>query len=210
MEVTGSILNRKWLLCLILWMVHAWHYGSCDLAEFTDGLDFYSYNVIDISGNDMSLEKYRGKVSLVVNVASQCGYTQGHYQGLILLQEYFGSTEKFNVLAFPCDQFGHQEPGTDSEIMNFANHKMGANFPLFAKVNVKKEDVSPVWNYLTRNSGQTPTWNFWKYLVDHNGHVLSAWGPSTNPDQLYPAVRVAISNAEKEESSRRDESRKEL
>ncbi|BFZ00093.1 hypothetical protein BsWGS_03132 [Bradybaena similaris] len=197
--MASAVIKTISLLFIVLSLVHVWYFGSCETADHL--ADFYTYTVLDISGNSVSLEEYRGKVSLVVNVASQCGYTSNHYQGLASLQEHFASTHKFNVLAFPCNQFGNQEPGTNKDIMEFAKHRMGANFPLFAKVNVQGPEVSPAWRFLITHSGRVPTWNFWKYLVDHNGRVLKAWGPSTSPDQLYPDIREAISSIEQAQDS---------
>ncbi|CAG5117434.1 unnamed protein product [Candidula unifasciata] len=198
----ASAVNKNKCLLFVLSLMQVWYLGSCQASKTADHhSDFYSYSVLDISGKHVPLEAYRGKVSLVVNVASQCGYTHSHYQALIALQEHFSPTGKFTVLAFPCNQFGNQEPGTNQEIRMFATHRMGANFPLFAKVNVHGPEVSPAWSYLTTRSGHVPTWNFWKYLVDHNGHVLRAWGPSTSPDQLYPDIEEAINNIEQDQSN---------
>ncbi|XP_059162910.1 glutathione peroxidase 7-like [Physella acuta] len=166
-----------------------------------EGVDFYSFNVQDINNNIVSLEKYRGQVTLVVNVASECGYTEGHYRGLEQLQNTYATTQKFSVLAFPCNQFGEQEPGTHEEILHFATTTMGATFPLFAKVDVVGPKVPDAWSYLIKYSSKTPTWNFWKYLVDHNGHVLNAWGPSVNPQQLHSHIKDAINNIPQEQTN---------
>jgi len=205
MEIAISVLKKLWLLLCILTLLQVWDLGSCEFVEVNDDPDFYSYSVLDISGQNVSLEKYRGQVSLVVNVASQRGYTHGHYGALVLLQDHFVPTKKFNVLAFPCNQFGHQEPGTNKDILDFVTQKMRANFPLFSKINVQEPDISPAWSYLINYSGRAPTWNFWKYLVDHNGHVLNAWGPSTSPDQLYPNIQAAIDSIDKDKDDTRRE-----
>ena len=111
------------------------------------------------------------QISLVVNVASECGYTDQNYHELVSLQEDYHSSG-FNVLAFPCNQFGGQEPSANEEILKFAKDKYDVNFPMFAKVDVKGEDISKVYEYLTKTVLSTPTWNFCKYLVDRNGEVV--------------------------------------
>ena len=109
------------------------------------------------------------QVSLVVNVASQCGYTDTNYRGLVQLQRKFGA-HGFTVMAFPCNQFGSQEPGTMREILQFAED-YGVKFPIFSKVDITGEHASPVYEYLIGSSGNIPKWNFCKYLVDKGGHV---------------------------------------
>ncbi|XP_076440570.1 glutathione peroxidase 7-like [Babylonia areolata] len=167
----------------------------------TGELDFYSYTVMDIHENIISLEEYRGKVSLVVNVASACGYTDNHYKSLVRLQELLADTDRFNVLAFPCNQFGRQEPGSNLDIYDFATEKYGANFPLFAKVDVKGPSALDAWKYLSEQSGREPDWNFWKYLIDSNGKVVDAWGPWMDPDRLYNIISSTIRRAEKEDKA---------
>ncbi|GFS13559.1 glutathione peroxidase [Elysia marginata] len=175
----------------------------CEVTNET--LDFYSYTVEDIHGNAVSLEKFRGKVSLVVNVASECGYTDNHYSGMVLLQQTFAHTGRFNVLAFPCNQFGAQEPGSSKEIFNFAHDEKKINFPLFAKVNVRDKDVHPAWSYLTATSKEVPKWNFFKYLVDHNGVVVNVWGPQVDPEDVREDIQKAILDTYKNDGSSRDE-----
>ena len=111
------------------------------------------------------------QISLVVNVASECGYTDQNYRELVSLQEDYHSSG-FNVLAFPCNQFGGQEPAANEEILKFAKDKYDVNFPMFAKVDVKGEEISKVYEHLTKTVLSTPTWNFCKYLVDRNGEVV--------------------------------------
>ncbi|GFO13352.1 glutathione peroxidase [Plakobranchus ocellatus] len=180
---------------------------SKTLSSTTDDAqeDFYSFTANDIDGNPVSLAKYRGKVSLIVNVASECGYTDNHYRGMVLLQQTFGHTDKFNVLAFPCNQFGEQEPGSNKEIYQFAHDEMEINFPLFAKINVRDKNVHPAWLYLSTSSEEVPRWNFYKYLVDHNGHVIDVWGPQVDPEDLSQEIQKAISNIYVAESRGKDE-----
>jgi len=152
---------------------------------------FYSFNIKDINGNEYGLDRLKGTVSLVVNVASKCGYTDSHYKQLKKIHEALGWMG-FQVLAFPCNQFGQQEPGTNQEILDFANTKYLINFPMFAKVDVVGEKQSPAYQFLINQSQQEPTWNFWKYLVDGEGKVVGAWGPKTSVDAIYADVQKLV------------------
>nr|XP_032834525.1 glutathione peroxidase 7 [Petromyzon marinus] len=149
--------------------------------------DFYSHAATDIRGRRVDLEAYRGSVSLVVNVASECGYTQAHYGALQKLYRELGPTH-FKVLAFPCNQFGAQEPGSNSEVEAFARHTQGASFPLFAKSLVLGANAEPALRFLFDALGQEPRWNFWKFLVDADGRPVGAWGPDTPVEDLRPAI----------------------
>ena len=111
------------------------------------------------------------QVSLVVNVASECGFTNANYKELVNLQDLY-SSRGFTILAFPCNQFGQQEPATNKEIWDFADKNYNVNFPIFAKIDVKGERACEVYEYLTVSTGSTPTWNFCKYLVNQQGEVV--------------------------------------
>lgn len=111
------------------------------------------------------------QILLIVNVASECGYTDTNYKELVLLQDDHESNN-FAVLAFPCNQFGQQEPGSDVDIEKFAREKYNINFPLFSKVLVYGEDSSHLYEYLFETTGSKPSWNFAKYLVDRNGEIV--------------------------------------
>jgi len=161
-------------------------------VHLSDMHDFYSFHAMDIRGNDLSLDEFRGKVSLVVNVASECGYTDSHYKGLVKLYHILGYGGKFTVLAFPSDQFGGQEPGENAEIEAFAKDKYKVEFPMFAKVNVIGASAHPAWKSLAGQANQAPDWNFWKYLVDANGRVVEAWGPKTSVKDIFERVRSEV------------------
>ncbi|XP_033738981.1 glutathione peroxidase 7-like [Pecten maximus] len=161
----------------------------------TEEKDFYSFNTTDITGNPISLEQYRGKVSLIVNVASECGFTDDHYKGLVRLQEFYRK-EDFTVLAFPCNQFGAQEPASNYEIEKFARSTYRVDFPMFAKVNVLNDNVPDEWKYLIEQTGEPPNWNFWKYLVDRNGYLLNAWGPWVSVAEIYEDIKQAVEDNE--------------
>ncbi|CAC5386421.1 gpx [Mytilus coruscus] len=160
-----------------------------------DSRNFYSFTVLDSKGKGVDLGKYKGKITLVVNVASECGYTDNHYKALSKIHNHLVTTGRFSVLAFPCNQFGKQEPGTNEEIQKFAKDRYRAKFPVFGKVNVIESDVSPAWQYLIDETGEAPSWNFFKYLVNENGDVLHAWGAWTSVDEIYSVVQEAVTNA---------------
>ncbi|KAJ7986328.1 hypothetical protein DPEC_G00338790 [Dallia pectoralis] len=155
--------------------------------------DLYSFKVVNSRGRLVSLEKYRGSVSLVVNVASDCGFTENHYTELQQLQRDFGPSH-FNVLAFPCNQFGQQEPGSDKDIDAFVRRVYGVSFPLFSKVAVVGVGANNVFKHLVDVSGKEPDWNFWKYLIDTDGNVVDAWGPSTSVKELRPKIAEMVRN----------------
>ena len=150
----------------------------------------YQYHVTDSAGNDKSLEDFQGKVLLIVNVASKCGNTP-QYAGLQKM--YTDWHERgLEILAFPCDQFGHQEPGTNEEIQQFCQINYGVTFPVFAKIEVNGEGAHPLYRYLTGldadDLGGDITWNFAKFLVDRNGQVIERFEPSAKPETIAPAI----------------------
>ena len=152
---------------------------------------FYDLKTTTLDGKSADLGQYRGKVSLVVNVASKCGYTP-QYEGLEALQREMKGKE-FNVLGFPSNDFGGQEPGTAQEIATFCRLTYGVTFPMFEKVVTKKgTDQSPIYTFLGR-SGNLPAWNFSKYLVDKQGKVVAFFPSQVTPED--PALRAAITKA---------------
>ncbi|XP_028443564.1 glutathione peroxidase 7 [Perca flavescens] len=153
--------------------------------------DLYTFKVVNSRGKLVSLEKYRGSVSLVVNVASECGFTEEHYKDLQQLQRDFGPYH-FNVLAFPCNQFGQQEPGSDKEIDSFVRRVYGVSFPLFSKIAVVGTGANNVYKYLVESAGKEPDWNFWKYLIDVNGKVVDAWGPKVSVKEIRPKIAEMV------------------
>ncbi|KAM7161818.1 glutathione peroxidase 7 [Macrochelys suwanniensis] len=153
--------------------------------------DFYTFKVINIRGKLVSLEKYRGSVSLVVNVASECGFTDSHYKALQKLQRDLGPYH-FNVLAFPCNQFGQQEPDSNKEIESFARKTYGASFPMFSKTAVTGAGANAAFKYLVESTGEEPTWNFWKYLVAPNGKVVKAWDSTVTIEEIKPYITELV------------------
>jgi glutathione peroxidase len=150
--------------------------------------------VKDIDGKSVNLSDYKGKVLLIVNVACYCGYTK-QYAGLeAIYKEY--NDKGFEILAFPCNQFGQQEPGTNEEIKNFCSSKFDVSFRLFDKIDVNGKDKSPLYSVLTDNevTGKADIkWNFEKFLVDKNGNVVARYS-----SKVEPASKELTSAIEKE------------
>jgi len=154
----------------------------------------YDFSATDIQGNEQSLEAYRGQVLLVVNVASQCGFTP-QYAGLEALYRDY-QTAGLTVLGFPCDQFGHQEPGDEAAIQNFCTAEYGVTFPMFAKIEVNGANAHPLYRWL---KGEKPgvlgtegiKWNFTKFLVGRNGQVIKRYAPTDKPASLKDDILQA-------------------
>jgi glutathione peroxidase len=127
-----------------------------------------------------NLCQYKGKVTLVVNTASYCGFTK-QYEGLEALYAKYAE-RGFVVLGFPSNDFGKQEPGSSKEIADFCFNTYGVKFPMFAKSSVRGSDVNPFYAQLIKASGTTPKWNFYKYLIDRNGKVLASYASTTTPE----------------------------
>ena len=155
----------------------------------------YDFSAIDIDGHDKSLTDYSGKVLLVVNVASKCGFTP-QYTGLQSLWEKYRE-RGLVVLGFPSDQFGHQEPGDESEIKNFCSLTYDVDFPMFSKVDVNGERAHPLWRWLKQEkSGFLGTaaikWNFSKFLVGRDGKVIKRYAPTDAPESLARDIEAAL------------------
>lgn len=147
----------------------------------------YEFNAKTIDGTEQSLNEYAGKTLLVVNVASKCGFTP-QYTGLESLYRRF-KDKGLVILGFPCDQFGHQEPGDADEIKNFCSTKFDVSFPLFAKIDVNGSNAHPLYQHLKRAApGVLGTegvkWNFTKFLVDKQGKVVRRYGSMDSPESI--------------------------
>ena len=152
---------------------------------------FYDFKTTTLQGKPADFAMYRGQVSLVVNVASKCGYTP-QYEGLEALQREMKG-KAFNVLGFPSNDFGGQEPGTSAEIAEFCKLTYDVTFPMFEKVVTKTgADQSPVYTFLGK-SGKLPAWNFAKYVVDKKGQIVAFFPSAVTPDA--PELRAAIAKA---------------
>ena len=150
-------------------------------------MSIYAIDVTTIEGQPQKMDAYRGKTLLIVNVASQCGYTP-QYHGLQALYERF-KDQGFAVLGFPCDQFGHQEPGSADEIRNFCSSRYHVTFPLFTKIEVNGEHAHPLYQHLkSEKKGLLGTesikWNFTKFLVGSDGAVLKRYAPADTPEAI--------------------------
>jgi glutathione peroxidase len=156
------------------------------------GSGVYSFTLNSIDGKPAPLAEYKGKVVLMVNVASQCGFTP-QYSALEAIYEKY-KDQGFVILGFPANNFGAQEPGTNEEIKTFCTRKYSVTFPMYSKISVKGEDQAPLYTYLTKDTGAGMTgdikWNFTKFLVDRNGNVVQRFESAVKPDS--PEVTAAI------------------
>jgi len=146
------------------------------------------------NGRNKKLADYKGKVLLIVNTASKCGFTP-QYEGLQSLYAKY-KDRGFEVLGFPCDQFGHQEPGSDAEIKSFCQLNYGVAFPLFSKIEVNGPNTHPVFEFLKSKKGgllgDSIKWNFTKFLVDKKGSVAERFAPTTPPSAIEPQIEKLL------------------
>ena len=158
-------------------------------------MELSDFSAVTIAGTSQSLAAYRGDVALIVNVASECGFT-GQYEGLqALYTEY--AAQGLTVLGFPCDQFGHQEPGDEATIKSFCETRFAVTFPMFAKIDVNGPQTHPIYEYLkTKAKGllgsEAIKWNFTKFLVDSSGKVLKRFSPNEDPMSFESEVVKVI------------------
>lgn len=155
----------------------------------------FDFSAVDLDGKVQPLSQWRGKVLLIVNTASKCGFTP-QYQGLEALWRKYGPQELV-VLGFPCDQFGHQEPGDAEEIRNFCTLTYDVTFPMFAKVEVNGPNAHPLWAWLKTQKGgllgiDAIKWNFTKFLVGRDGQVISRHAPTEAPESLASQIEAAL------------------
>lgn len=154
----------------------------------------YDYKVRDIRGQEVSMEEYKGKVLLIANTASKCGFTK-QYAGLQALYEKY-KDQGLEILAFPCNQFGHQEPGDDAAIKNFCTDTFGVTFPVMAKIEVNGEGAHPLYKELKKAQGgllgNEIKWNFTKFLVDREGRVVDRFAPQKEPRALEEKIKALL------------------
>jgi glutathione peroxidase len=167
----------------LILMVTASAYAASSIYDFTLPL---------LNGKDAPLASYKGKVVLVVNVASRCGFTP-QYSALESIYEKY-KDQGFVIIGFPANNFAGQEPGTNEEIAKFCTGKYNVTFPVYGKISVKGDDQAPLYSYLTKDANASVAgdikWNFTKFLVDRNGNVVQRFEPATTPDS--PEVIAAI------------------
>ncbi|MFT3791015.1 MAG: glutathione peroxidase [Rudaea sp.] len=157
--------------------------------------EIYTFSAKDIDGRPQSLEAWKGKAMLIVNVASKCGFTP-QYTGLEALYEKFRD-KGLVVLGFPCDQFGHQEPGDEAEIKNFCSLTYEVKFPMFSKIDVNGANADPLYKYLKREAkgllgSESIKWNFTKFLVDKNGKVVKRYAPTDTPESIEKEIAAVL------------------
>jgi glutathione peroxidase len=180
---------RTYFMGLVILLMSASLFAASSIYDFT---------LPSIDGKPMPLADYKGKVILVVNVASRCGFTP-QYTALESIYEKY-KDQGFVILGFPANNFGGQEPGTNAEIKTFCSAKYNVTFPLYGKVSVKGDDQTPLYKYLTTSANPALTgdikWNFTKFLVDRKGNVVQRFEPQTTPDS--PEVVAAIEKSLKQ------------
>jgi glutathione peroxidase len=166
--------------------------GSFMAGPLLAASGIYSFTLNSIDGQPAPLADYKGKVVLLVNVASRCGFTPQYSALESTYEKYKG--QGFVILGFPANNFGAQEPGTNEEIKTFCSRKYNVTFPMYAKISVKGEDQAPLYSYLTKDTGSGLVgdikWNFTKFLVDRNGNVVQRFESAVTPDS--PEMVAAI------------------
>lgn len=158
----------------------------------------YDFTVKDIQGNEVPLSNYRGKVLLIVNVASKCGLTDSNYKELNILYEKY-KDQGFEILAFPCNQFLWQEPGTNEEIQQTVCTRFKAEFPVFEKIDVNGDNAAPLYKFLKSEKGgflgSAVKWNFTKFLVNKEGKVVERYAPKTPPLQFEKDIQNLLGSS---------------
>jgi len=154
----------------------------------------YDFNATSLTGEDTPLKRFEGKVLLIVNTASACGFTP-QYKGLEALQQKYGA-RGFSVLGFPCNQFGRQEPGSAEQIGEFCSSNYAVTFPMFDKIDVNGDNAHPLYQYLRREKsgllGSSIKWNFTKFLIDRSGKVVGRYMPIATPESLTRDIEALL------------------
>jgi glutathione peroxidase len=158
-------------------------------------MSVYDYSAMTLDGQDASLADYRGQVLLIVNTASKCGFTP-QYEGLEQLWRTY-KDRGFTILAFPCNQFGAQEPGDASEIANFCSLTYDVTFPVMSKIDVNGGDAHPLYKFLKKEQKgllgtEAIKWNFTKFLIGRDGEVVERFAPTTKPEDLTAAIEALL------------------
>jgi len=155
----------------------------------------YDFTARSLDGSEVALSDYRGKVLLIVNTASKCGFTPQYSTLEVLYKEY--RDRGLSILAFPCNQFGRQEPGSAAEIGAFCHRNYGISFPVFTKTDVNGANAHPLFQYLTNEKRgifgtRAIKWNFTKFLIDRAGNAVARFAPNTKPQNLRPAIEKVL------------------
>jgi phospholipid-hydroperoxide glutathione peroxidase len=187
MEAKNPFLMIACLLQVVLFS------AACNPKRGSKGPDtIYEFSALDIHGKNVSMEQYRGHVTVIVNVATYWGLTPTNYEQLQALYDEYAVSRGLRIAAFPCNQFANQEPGTNAEIEKRIKEKYGVTFDLFAKIDVNGKDAHPLWKWLKSKKGtilgRDIKWNFTKFLIDQNGHVVERYGPTDQPNKMLPKM----------------------
>ncbi len=155
----------------------------------------YDFSMTLANGQEQALAEFKGKVLLIVNTASKCGFTP-QYDGLQKLQDQYAD-KGFSVLAFPCDQFGKQEPGSDEEIMSFCTTNFNVNFPVFSKIEVNGDNAAPIYQVMKSSAkgifgSEGIKWNFTKFLVNAEGEIIKRYAPTTKPEVIAKDIEKQL------------------
>lgn len=157
-------------------------------------MNIYDFRVRDIKGEEVLLKEFEGKVLLIVNTATGCGFTP-QYEGLEKLYKEY-KNEGLEILDFPCNQFGNQAPGTNEEIVSFCSLKYNVSFKQFSKIEVNGENEEPLYTYLKSQKGgvfgKNIKWNFTKFLVDQNGNVIKRYGSTVTPEKIEKDIKILL------------------
>ena len=157
-------------------------------------MNIYDFRVRDIKGEEVSLKEFEGKVLLIVNTATGCGFTP-QYEGLEKLYKEY-KNEGVEILDFPCNQFGNQAPGTNEEIVSFCSLKYDVSFKQFSKIEVNGENEEPLYTYLKSQKGgifgKNIKWNFTKFLVDQNGNAIKRYGSTVTPEKIEKDIKILL------------------
>ncbi|MFJ7636927.1 glutathione peroxidase [Peribacillus sp. NPDC097206] len=159
-------------------------------------MSIYEFEVKKINGDVISLEEYKGKVLIIVNTASKCGFSPQYDDLQSLYVQY--KEDGLEVLGFPCNQFLNQEPGDELEIDSYCKLNHGVTFPMFAKVNVNGKDAHPLFSYITENApgmmgSKSIKWNFTKFLIDREGNIVNRYAPKTKPLEMEEDIKKLLS-----------------
>ncbi|CAM0901653.1 unnamed protein product [Alopecurus aequalis] len=168
--------------------------GAAESSSKAGG-SVHDFVVKDTRGNDVELSRYKGKVLLIVNVASRCGLTNSNYTELGQLYEKYRENG-LEILAFPCNQFAGQEPDSDEKIVEFACTRFKAEYPIFRKVDVNGNNAAPLYKFLKSERGglfgERIKWNFTKFLVDKEGHVMNRYAPTCSPSNIENDIKKLL------------------
>ena len=180
-------MTKKILLLIMLFLT--------SIIAKENNMSIYDFNVKTIDGEEVSMSKYKGKVLLIVNVASKCGFTS-QYEGLENLYEKY-KNQDFMVLGFPSNQFANQEPESNDKIKEFCSLTYEVKFDMFSKIDVNGENEAPLYKFLKSNQKgilgtENIKWNFTKFLVDKNGKVVKRFAPTVTPEKIIPYIEKLL------------------